>query len=41
MDTATTTEQALSITTERIGRRTYIRGATYNVKDKLRAAGAH
>lgn len=39
-DTATTTP-TLSITTERVGRRTYVRGATYPIRDALRGAGAH
>lgn len=35
------TTSTLSITTSRIGRRTYIRGATYPIRDTLRNAGAH
>lgn len=35
------TTATLSITTNRIGRRTYIRGATYPIRDTLRNAGAH
>lgn len=30
-----------SITVERIGRRSYFRGNTFQIKDRLRAAGAH
>lgn len=30
-----------SVTTERVGRRTYMRGNTYPIKDALRNAGAH
>lgn len=42
MPTTTTTESTrLSITTERVGRRTYVRGATFPIRDALRGAGAH
>lgn len=33
--------QPSSITVERVGRRSYLRGNTYPIKDRLRSAGAH